>query len=294
MGIQEILGWWWVVPGGIALVGYACSLGGVTRVQRGLWVVGTVVGVHPPGHGESKRGGVGVTVVFWDPVGEREVRVRHVGERGDVVDVAWVGRELAVWFPRGRTERFRVLEETAGETRGLGGPNCLVFLTFVGLVVQAFFVWGHGVGLLGVGGLLGAVGLISPDVALARKRAALLADAVAVPGRVVSVSRDVYTDGEGGEVVNHAPVVQFATREGVVVTALCRDGIVRPRSSRGRHVVVHYAPGDPTVFTPDLDHDRRERAAAVRFIRGVFCAGGAAVAAGVISLLYPGVWAFLS
>ncbi|WP_405659218.1 DUF3592 domain-containing protein [Streptomyces sp. RK9] len=203
-----------------------------------------------------------------------------------------MGQELAVWFPRGRTERFRVLEESAGETRGLGGPNCLVFLTFVGLVVQAFFVWGYGVGLLGVGGLLGVFGVISPDIALARQRGALLADAVAVPGRVVSVTRDVYTDGEGGEVVNHAPVVQFDTLEGVTVTALCRDGIANPRSSLGRHLVVHYAPGDPAVFTPDLEHDRRERAAAVRFIHGVFCGGGLAVAVGVISLLYPGVWAF--
>ncbi|MFD0414749.1 DUF3592 domain-containing protein [Streptomyces sp. NPDC127108] len=250
--------------------------------------------VQPPGHGESKQGGVPVVVAFWDPVGQREVRVRHAGKRGHVVDVAWVGREFAVWFPRGRPERFRLLEDAEGETRGLGAPNCLVFLMCVGLVVQAFFVWGYGVGLLGVGGLLGAVGLLSRDVALARERGALLADAVAVPGRVIAVSRDVYTDGEGDEIVNHAPVVQFTTRERLLVTALCRDGIPNPRSSLGRDLVIHYAPGDPAVFTPDLDHDRRDRAAAVRFIRSLVGAGGIAVVLGVISLRYPGVWAALS
>ena len=34
MDLQELLGLWWTVPAGLALVGYACSLAGLTRPQR--------------------------------------------------------------------------------------------------------------------------------------------------------------------------------------------------------------------------------------------------------------------
>ncbi|GHC73074.1 hypothetical protein GCM10010349_50500 [Streptomyces flavofungini] len=290
MDVERLLGLWWVVPGGLAVVGYACSLGGVTRVQRAVWVTARVVEVHAPGHGESKRGGVPVTVAFWDPGRGREWRLRHAGKRGHVVDAAWVGREFPVRFPRGRPGRFSLMLDSAGETRGLGGPNCAVVLMLLGLAVQAFFVWGYEVGLVCVGGFLMLGGAFSRDIASARARGALLAGAVAVPGRVVAVTRDVYTDGEGGEIVNHAPVVVFTTLEGVQVTALSRDGIPEPRKSLGREVRIHYAPSDPAVFTHDLEHDRRERAAAVRFLLGVWAAGAAAMAAGVVSLEYPTVW----
>ncbi|MFJ9005804.1 hypothetical protein [Streptomyces canus] len=86
----------------------------------------------------------------------------------------------------------------------------------------------------------------------ARARDALLAEAIAVPARVVAVTRDVYTDGESDEIINHAPVVTFTTLEGTEVTVLSRDGIPDPSRSLGRRLTIHYAPSDPAVCTPDL------------------------------------------
>lgn len=34
MDLQKLFGLWWAVPAGLALVGYACSLAGLTRPQR--------------------------------------------------------------------------------------------------------------------------------------------------------------------------------------------------------------------------------------------------------------------
>ncbi|MEU9794790.1 DUF3592 domain-containing protein [Streptomyces sparsogenes] len=283
---QGLLRLWWTVPAGLAAVGYACSLAGVTRPQRAVWGTARVVEVHQPDHGVSKRPGIPVTVAFQDPSTGREFRLRHAGKNGHVVEAAWVGREFPVRYPRGRPERFHLMLDVWGETRGLGGPNCIVFLTLVGLVVQAFFVWGWPGGLICLGGLLFLIVAISRDIQHARARAALLDEAVAVPGRVVAVTKDVYTDGEGAEIVNHAPVVAFTTREGIQVTALCREGIPDPGLSLDRELTIHYAPADQSVFTPDLDHDRRERAASVRFIVALLLAGIAAVATGVISVYH--------
>ncbi len=280
-----MLALWWAVPAGLALFGYGCSLAGVTRPQRAVWVTARVVEVHPPGHGDSKRPGIPVTVAFQDPATGRELRLRHAGKRGHVVEAAWVGQTFPVRYPRGRPERSRLMLDLVGETRGLGGPNCMVFLLLVGMVIHAFVVWGPPTGLICLGGLLFVIVAISRDDRHARDRAALLDAAVAVPGRVVAVTKDVYTDGEGDEIVNHAPVVTFTTHQGIQVTTLCRDGIPEPSRSLDRELTIHYAPTDPSVLTPDLDHDRRERAAAVRFVVRLLLAGIAAVAVGVILLL---------
>lgn len=271
---------------GLAAVGYACSLAGVTRAQRAVWVTARVVEVHQPAHHDSKRPGIPVTVAFQDPATGREFRLRHAGRHGHVVEAAWVGREFPVRYPRRRPERFRLMVDVWGERRGLIWPNCTVLLTLVGLVVQSFFVWGWPWGLVCVGGLLLLNGALSRDGDIARARAALMDGAVAVPGRVVAVTRDIHTDGEGGEIVNHAPVVAFTTHEGVQVTALCREGIANPGLSLGRDVTIHYAPSDPSVLTPDPEHDRRERAAGVRFVVGLLLAGTAAVAVGAAALCH--------
>ncbi|MFH8469247.1 DUF3592 domain-containing protein [Streptomyces sp. NPDC017991] len=284
MDVQEMLGLWWTVPAGAALVGYVCSLAGLTRPQRAVWVTARVVEVHRPGHGDSKRPGIPVTVAFHDPSTGREFRMRHAGSNGHVVAAAWVGQEFPVRYPRRRPERFHLMLDAKGEERGLGGPNCMLLLLLVGLVVHAFVVWGRPHGLMCLGGLLLVVGALSRDRQHARARAALLDGSVAVPGHVVAVTKDVHTDGEGGEIVNHAPVVAFTTREGIHVTALCREGIARPGLSLGRDLTIHYAPADPAVLTPDLDHDRRERAAAVRFIVYLLLAGIASVTLGVALL----------
>lgn len=286
MDAQRMLGLWWTLPAGLAALGYVCSLAGVTRAQRAVWVTARVVEVHPPAHHDSQRPGIPVTVTFQDPATGREFRLRYAGRRGHVVEAAWVGREFPVRYPRRRPERFQLMVDVWGERRGLAAPNCTVFLTLVGLVVQSFFVWGRPWGLICVGGLLLLTGALSRDVEIARTRAALMHQAVAVPGRVVAVTRDIYTDGEGEEIPSHAPVVAFTTREGVQVTALCREGIPDPRRSLGRDVTIHYAPRDPSVLTPDPDHDRRARAAGVRFVAGLLLAGAAAVAAGASVLCH--------
>ncbi|MFD0306156.1 DUF3592 domain-containing protein [Streptomyces sp. NPDC127119] len=284
MDAQGMLELWWTVPAGAALIGYAGSLAGLTRPQRAVWVTARVVEVHRPDHGDSKRPGIPVTVAFQDPSTGRELRLRHAGRNGHVVAAAWVGQEFPVRYPRRRPERFHLMLDKKGEERGLGGPNCMLLLLLVGLVVRTFVVRGWPDGLISLGGLLLVVGALSRDRQHARARAALLDGAVAVPGRVVAVTKDVHTDGEGDEIVNHAPVVVFTTREGVHVTALCREGIARPGLSLDRDLTIHYAPADPAVFTPDLDHDRRERASAVRFVAYLLLAGMTAIALGAALL----------
>jgi hypothetical protein len=286
MNWQGMLGLWWTVPAGLALMGYGGSLAGVTRPQRAVWVTARVVEVHQPEHGDSKRPGIPVTVAFQDPDTGMEFRLRHAGRNNHVVDAAWLGREFPVRYPRGRPERFHLMLDTVGETRGLGAPNCMVFLLLVGLVVQSFFARGWPTGLICLGGLLFLIGALSRDIRSVRARAALLDGAVAVPGRVVAVTKDVYTDGEGSELVNHAPVVAFTTRGGILVTALCREGIPKPGLSLGRELTIHYAPADWSVLTPDLDHDRRDRAATVRFVVMLRLAAIATVATGANSLFH--------
>ena len=290
MDMGNLLSWWWTVPAGLAVFGYACSLAGLTRPQRAVWVTARVVEVHPPGHGESGERGIPVTIAYQDPGTGREFRLRHENRRGDRVLVAWVGQEFPVRFPRRRPERFLLMLESEGRTSGTGGPNCMVMLLVLGLVVQSFFVLDWQWGLICVGGLLLLVVALSRDGAYARARAARLAAGVTVQGRVVAVTQDVHSDGEGGESVSHACVLAFTTHEGVEVTALCARGIRNIPRSLGREVAVRYAVADPSLLTTDPDHEHRERVSHISFVVTLLVAGTAAIGLGLYCLHHP--WPF--
>jgi hypothetical protein len=284
VSVYELLELWWVVPGGPALLGYGLSLVGLTPAQRAVRVTARIVEVGLPEHGASKVPGIPVTVAFQDPGSGREFVLPNAGKHGHSVEAAWVGRELAVRYPHGRPDRFRVVDDTGDEKNGRVVPNCAVALLLVGLVVHATVAWGYPWALLGFGALLTVRTATGGDLRTVRTRGALLSSAVAVPARVVAVTKDVYNDGEGNEIVNHAPVVTFTTREGTHVTVLSRDGIPDPSRSLGRDLTVHYAPDDLTVHTPDLVSERRDRGVTIAMIVILLIAGVAAVVAGAVNL----------
>jgi hypothetical protein len=279
-GIVEL---WWTLPAGVAVVGYALSLAGLTPAQRAVWVRARVSEVHRPAHGASRHPrGVPVTVAFQDPATGREFVLPNTGKHGDSVEQAWVGRELTVRYPQGRPERFRVVLHADDEGRVV--PTCTVGLLLIGLIVHAAVAWGYPWALLGFGGLLGILMAAGPDLRTVRSRDALLSSAPAVPARVMAVTRDVYTDGEGDEIVTHTPVVCFTTHEGTEATVLSRDGVREPHLSLGRELTVHYAPSDPTVYTYDLAAERRSNKRSVGVIVTLFVVGVAAVLAGAVLL----------
>ncbi|MFE5094859.1 DUF3592 domain-containing protein [Streptomyces sp. NPDC056638] len=284
MSSYEVLALWWVVPAGLALLGYGRSLAGVTRAQRAVWVKARIVEVGQPAHGDSGKPGIPVTFAFQDPATGQEFTLPNAGRHGDAIQEAWVGREVDVRYPPGQPHRFLVVLDTVGEKSGRNGPNCAVVLLLIGLVIHATVVRGYPWALLGFGALLTAAGAISPDIRVARARNALLASAVAVPARVVAVTKDVYTDDEAGEIVNHTPVVTFTTRQGTHVTVLSRDGIPGPGLSLGRNLTIHYAPTDPAVYTPDPAADRRSGAKSIAFIVALLLTGTAAIVIGAAAL----------
>ncbi|GAB2882172.1 DUF3592 domain-containing protein [Streptomyces mayteni] len=284
MDFHEALGFWWVLPAGLALVGYALSFAGLSRAQRAVWVRARIVRVDLPAHWESKIPGIPVTVAFQDPASGREFTLPNAGRHGSAIHEAWVGREVEVRYPPGRPDRFQVVLDTDGEKSGRSGPNCLVFLVFLGLVIHAAVIREWPWALLGAGGLLTVVGTYSPDIRLAREREARLASSFAVPARVVAVTRDVYQDGEGSEIINHAPVVTFTTVEGTEVTVLSLDGIPEPSRSLGRELTVHYVPDDPAVYTTDLAADRRDGRKAIAFIVVLLLLGVAGMVSGAALL----------
>ncbi|MFF0078778.1 DUF3592 domain-containing protein [Streptomyces canus] len=284
MSVDDALRLWWVLPTGLALLGYGLPLVGLTPAQRAVWVKGRIVAVGQPAHGASKRPGIPVTVAFRDPATGQEFVLSNVGKHGDSVEEAWVGREVEVRHPRGRPHRFRVVLHSPEDKNGRYGPSCTVVLLLIGLVIHATVLWGYPWALLGFGALVTAFAALSPDIRTARARDTLLAEAIAVPARVVAVTRDVYTDGEGDEIINHAPVVTFTTLEGTEVTVLSRDGIPDPSRSLGRRLTIHYAPLDPAVYTPDLAADRRANERAVGTILILLIAGTAAAVTGAILL----------
>ncbi|MCX5368943.1 DUF3592 domain-containing protein [Streptomyces sp. NBC_00015] len=284
MGGYELLELWWVVPAGLAFLGYALSLTGLTRAQRAVWVTARIVAVEPPAHGASKVPGIPVEVAFQDPFTERQFTLSNAGRHGTSVEEAWVGRELHVRYPRGQPHRFRVTPDTPQDRNGRVGPDCATILLLVGLVIHATVVRGYPYALLGFGALLTVFAAASPDIRLARTRDDLLSSAVAAPARVVAVTKDVYTDGEGDEIVNHAPVVTFTTQDGTHVTVLSRDGIPDPSHSLHRELTIHYAPSDPAVYTPDLKADHRANERAIGWIIIMLITGLAAIATGAALL----------
>ncbi|MEO3755237.1 DUF3592 domain-containing protein [Streptomyces sp. B6B3] len=272
------------MPAGLALLGYGISLTGMTRAQRAVWVKARIIRVGQPAHGASEGPRIPVTLAFQDPATGEEFILSNAVKHGDVIEQAWVGREFEVRYPPGRPHRFRVVLDGVGERNGRTGPNCAVILLLVGLVVHATVVWGYPWALLGFGALLTVSAAISPDIRLARARDALLASAIAVPARVVAVTKDVYTDGEGDEIVVHTPVVTFTTLEGTHVTGVSRDGIPDPGLSLDRDLTIYYAPSDPAVYTPDLAADRRDNERAIGTIIILLITGIAAVVAGAATL----------
>ncbi|MER5198241.1 DUF3592 domain-containing protein [Streptomyces sp. NPDC002755] len=284
MGGYELLELWWVVPAGLAFLGYTLSLTGLTRAQRAVWVTARIVAVEPPAHGASKQPGIPVTVAFQDPFTERQFTLSNAGRHGYSVEEAWVGRELRVRYPRGQPHRFRVTTDTPQDRNGRVGPDCATILLLIGLVIHATVVRGYPYALLGFGALLTVFAAASPDIRAARARDDLLSSAVAVPARVVAVTKDVYTDGEGEELVNHAPVLTFTTEDGTHVTVLSRDGIPDPSHSLHRELTLHYAPSDPAVYTPDPAADRRANERAIGWIIILLITGAAAVATGAALL----------
>ncbi|MER5360124.1 DUF3592 domain-containing protein [Streptomyces sp. NPDC002785] len=284
MNGHEMLEFWWLVPAGLALHGYGRSLAGVTRAQRAVWARARIVGVGQPAHGDSERPGIPVTVAFQDPATGRDFTLPNAGEHGDAIQEAWVGREFEVRYPPEEPLRFAVVLDTDGEKSGRTGPDCAVILLLIGLVIHATVRWGYPWALFGFGALLTALAARSPDIRTVRARNALLASAVAVPARVVAVTKDVHTDGEGDEIVNHAPVVTFTTRDGTHVTVLSRDGIPDPGRSLHRTLTIHYAPTDPSVYTPDPAADRRSGAMNIAFVVALLLTGAAAVVVGALKL----------
>ncbi|SER11448.1 hypothetical protein SAMN04487983_101195 [Streptomyces sp. yr375] len=284
MGGYEVLELWWVVPSGVALLGYGLALAGLTRAQRAVWVKAQVVVVRQPAHGAPKGPGIPVTVAFRDPATGEEFVLPNDGKHGSAIEVAWVGREVDVRYPPGQPHRYRIVPNMVDERNGRGMPDCAVALLLLGLAIHAAVVGGWPGALLGFGSLFTIAGALSPDIRMARVRNALLASAVAVPARVVAVTMDVHIDGEGDEIVSHTPVVTFTTREGVDVTVLSRDGIREPSRSLGRDLTVHYAPSDLTVYTPDPAADRRANAWAVATVVMLLVTGIAAVVTGAVLL----------
>ncbi|UIX32442.1 hypothetical protein [Streptomyces sp. GQFP] len=187
-------------------------------------------------------------------------------------------------YPRGRPDRFRIVLDTVPDRNGRAAPNCAVALLLLGLAVHATVAWGYPGALLGFGALVTAYVANGADLRTVRARDALLASAVAVPARVVAVTRDVYTDGEGDEVFNHAPVIVFTTTEGTRMTVLCREGVPNPSRSLDRDLTIHYAPTAPTVYTPDPAAEHRSNEGTLGVIIIVLIAGAAAMVTGAVLL----------
>lgn len=158
-------------------------------------------------------------------------------------------------------------------------------LFLIGLVIHATVRWGYPWALLGFGALLTAFALRSPDIRMVRARNALLASAVAVPARVVAVTKDVHTDDEAGrDIVVHTPVVAFTTHEGTHVTVLAHEGIPDPGRSLHRALTIHYASTDPAVHTADRAADRRSGAWSIAVIVALLLAGTAGMVVGAAML----------
>ncbi len=239
----SLFSYWWVVPAGLAVLGYLLSFAGLTRAQRAEWVPARIVDLESPDHGASKDGGIPVTVSFRDPgSGQQFTLPNSDGRHGFPIRAAWVGQEVPVYYPKGHPEKFRIASYPEAESDGRDFPNGMVALLLLGLVIHAIVAWGYEWAFLGFGFLLFLIGLFSRDRRSARQRGQQLADAVAVPAHVVAVTSDTEKDGEGIEFVLHAPVIAFTTTDDRHVLVQPLDNFPDPGRSLGREFTLHYAP----------------------------------------------------
>lgn len=286
MGWHGYLALWCGVFGAVALIGYGRSLAGVTRAQRTVRALGRIERVGEPRHGSSGKEGISVVVSFHDPSTGQEFTVTNDGEHGDRITTAWTGREIGVHYLRGRPHAFQFTSDLSAGGRGLGWPNFAVFLIYVGLVVVAAIDWGWPWALLGFGvpWSLSGVRYLPENARVASRHIDRLASADPVKGRVIAVLKDVSTDEDGHTSTTHTPVVAFTTHEGAAVTAYFTSGLPDPAGSYGRDIMVHYAPDDPAVFTPDLAAEHRSRRMDLGCGVLALLTGVAAIAVGVAML----------
>ncbi|MCB5164516.1 DUF3592 domain-containing protein [Streptomyces bambusae] len=259
MGLHGYLVLWCGVFGALALVGYGRSLAGMTRAQRTVRAKGRIERVDVPRHGSSPREGISVVVSFQDPATGQEFTVTNDGECGDLIDVAWTGREIGVHYPPGRPHAFRFAGHRAEGGRGLAWPTFALFLVYAGPVAVAAIERGWPWALVGFCGPWALSGLyhLPGNMRDRNRRLDELAGMACVPGRVVAVLKSVSTDDDGHTSTRLVPVVTFTTLDGRAVTAYCESGLPDPAGSRGLDVPVHYAPEDPAVFTLDVGSMRR-------------------------------------
>ncbi|MFI6285775.1 DUF3592 domain-containing protein [Streptomyces sp. NPDC051018] len=286
MDSHGYLALWCGVFGTLALIGYGRSLAGVTRAQRTVRVMGRIERVREPRHGSSAGNGIAVVVSFRDPSTGEEFTVTNDGEHGERVTAAWTGREIGIRYPRGGPHAFRFTGDLRAGRYGLGRPNCAVFLIYAGLVVFAVVEWGWPWALLGFGvpWTLSGAYYMPGNARLTSRRIDALTSVAPVRGRVIAVLRDATTDEDGHTLTGHTPVVAFSTHEGTAVTAYCTEGLPDPAGSYGRDLTIHYSPGDPAVFTPDLAAVHRSRRLDLVLSAVALLIGVAAVVVGAVAL----------
>nr|BFD94297.1 hypothetical protein KitaXyl93_56570 [Kitasatospora sp. Xyl93] len=286
MDWHGVLALWCGVFGLVALVGYGRSLAGVTRAQRTVRATGRIERVREPRNGSSDRDGIAVVVRFQDPSTGEEFTVTNDGDCGDPITTAWVGREIGVHYPPGMPHAFRFANDPHERSRGLAWPNSAVFLIYVGLVVVASIDWGWPWALVAVCGPLTVLTAfhLPGERRTTRSRLDALAAMVSVPGRVVAVLRTVATDADGDVRTSRTPVIAFTTQDGTAVTAYYPSALPDRAVAHGQDVTVHYAPGDPADFTPDLAATRRSVAGNVGFAVTALVVMAAATVAGVVLL----------
>ncbi|MFI5879550.1 DUF3592 domain-containing protein [Streptomyces sp. NPDC051554] len=226
MGVHGYLALWYRVFGTVALVGYARSLAGTTRVQRAIRVMGRIEQVREPRHGSSRRDGISVVVSFQDPSTGREFTVTNDPDHGERITAAWTGREVGVRCPRGSPHAHEFVGDLSVGRRGLGWPNSAGFLIYVGVVVFAAIDRGRLWALIGFGGLWAVFGAwyLPENVREWSGRIDALSSRPGVRGRVIAVLTDTSTDEDGHTSTSHTPVVAFTTHESTAVTAYVHGG----------------------------------------------------------------------
>lgn len=286
MNWHGVLLLWCAGCGLLALIGYGRSLAGVTRAQRAVRVPGRIAEVRTPLRTGDGRDGIPVTIAFPEPAtGQEHVLPYVAGDAGIRLDTVWVGRELAVLHPPGDPGHFTITYALDDARRGLAWPHFLVFLLYAGLVADTAIRQGYQWVLLGVGVPLAVAMafILRHDLRMARRDAARLDAAVAVPGRVVAVLTTDHEDGEGAW-TSYAAVITFTTREGTVVTSRSRVDPKDAATAYGQEFTVHYSPDDPETFTRDIAAARRSNARDTVFVVLCLLLGVATTVTGAVLL----------